>query len=254
MPRAELTETFAGTDLDREVWLPHYLPHWSSRAGSAATYSVRDGELRLWIPPEQPLWCPDLHDEPIRVSGIQSGLWAGPVGSTRGQSPVRPEAVVREAQEPFAGYTPHFGRIEIRMRGTISARSMVAFWLIGLEDERDRSGEICVAEIFGAGVKGGSAEVGMGIHAFRDAALVEQWATERLTLDPAAFHTYGVDWRPGSVELEVDGAAVRRLDQAPDYPMQLMIAVFDFPGRAVDGADEPTPELVVSDVRGRQLD
>ncbi len=29
---SELDETFAGTDLDRRVWFPYYLPHWSSRA------------------------------------------------------------------------------------------------------------------------------------------------------------------------------------------------------------------------------
>ena len=47
---------------------------------------------------------------------------------------------------------------------------------------------------------------------------------------------------------------MREIDQAPDYPMQLMIGLFDFPGRA-DGAGaatEPTvPELVISRVQGR---
>ena len=34
-------------DLDMEVWVPHYLPMWSSRAESAATYAVVGAELRL---------------------------------------------------------------------------------------------------------------------------------------------------------------------------------------------------------------
>ena len=34
-------EHFDGPGLDTDVWLPHYLPHWSSRAQSAATYTVR---------------------------------------------------------------------------------------------------------------------------------------------------------------------------------------------------------------------
>ncbi|MGY1754204.1 hypothetical protein [Blastococcus sp. SYSU D01042] len=29
---------------------------------------MRAGELHLTIPAEQPLWCPDLHEEPLRVS------------------------------------------------------------------------------------------------------------------------------------------------------------------------------------------
>ena len=52
----------------------------------------------------------------------------------------------------------------------------------------------------------------------------------------------------------VDGEVVRRVDQAPDYPVQLMIGVFDFPAKAAsDEADVPVPELVVSHVRGRPL-
>lgn len=67
MADRRLDERFAGDALDLAVWQPHYLPHWSSRAASRATYTVRDGELRLSIPPEQPLWCPDEHPEPMRV-------------------------------------------------------------------------------------------------------------------------------------------------------------------------------------------
>ena len=52
----------------------------------------------------------------------------------------------------------------------------------------------------------------------------------------------------------VDGEVVRRLEQAPDYPMQLMLGVFDFPAKATAAAvpvPELLPELVVSHVVGR---
>jgi hypothetical protein len=249
--RADLDETFPGAELDLDVWFPYYLPHWSSRAGSRATYAVRHGELHLTIPASQPNWCPDLHDEPLRVSCVQTGSWSGPVGSTSGQQPFRPGLLVREEQPSMWGYTPHYGRIEVRMRGVISARSMIAFWMAGIEDRPERSGEICVAEIFGDSVGEGSAAVGMGVKRFRDPLLRQEFAPERLALDVARFHTYGVDWRPGSLAFTVDGRPVRRLAQAPDYPMQLMIGVFDFPARAVDGNDPPVPELVVTHVRGQ---
>jgi len=249
--RAELDERFPGDELDLEVWFPYYLPQWSSRTESKATYAILDGELHLTIPADQPNWCADLHEEPLRVSCIQSATWSGPVGSYSGQQPFRPGLVVREEQPPMSGYTPHYGQLEIRMRGVVTARSMVAFWMVGLEDRPERSGEICVAEIFGDAVRDGSAAVGMGVHQFRDPALREEWAAERFDLDVAAFHTYGVDWRPGSLAFTIDGRVVRRLDQAPDYPMQLMIAVFDFPARAVDGGKPAVPELIVSYVRGR---
>jgi hypothetical protein len=38
--RTELDERFPGDALDLDVWFPYYLPHWSSRAESAASYSV----------------------------------------------------------------------------------------------------------------------------------------------------------------------------------------------------------------------
>ena len=152
------------------------------------------------------------------------------------------------------GYTPHYGHVDVRMRGVITARSMFAFWMSGIEDLPQRSGEICVAEIFGEAVCDGHADVGIGVHRFRDPALVEEFSTDALAIDVAQFHTYGVDWRRGSLTFTVDGEVVRRLDQAPDYPMQLMIGVFDFPGRATDDeAPVAVPQLVVSHVRGRPV-
>lgn len=242
-----LEERFTGDDLDTSVWFPYYLSHWSSRADSAATYAVDDGELRLSIPPSQGLWCADRHDEPLRVSCLQTGAFSGPAGGTVGQQPFVPGMTVREEQPPFWGYTPTYGRFEARLRGVVTERSMVAFWLSGIEDRPERSGEICVMEVFGSAAH----DVGMGIHQFRDPKLREEWEAPWLDLEVSEFHTYGVEWRPDSVSFSVDGAVVRVVRQAPDYPMQLMLGVFDFPGRG--GSDGDVPELVVSHVRGRPL-
>jgi hypothetical protein len=114
--RSELDEDFPGTDLDPGVWLPYHLPHWSSRAESAATFAVRGGELHLTIPPAQGLWCGDLHPDPLRVSCIQSASWSGPVGSTSGPQPFWAGLTVRTEERPFWGYIPTGGRLEIRMR------------------------------------------------------------------------------------------------------------------------------------------
>lgn len=69
----ELDERFATGELDPAVWLPYYLPHWGTRAGSAATWGIGPDGLVLRIPAEQPLWAPNQHPEPLRVSCIQSG-------------------------------------------------------------------------------------------------------------------------------------------------------------------------------------
>jgi hypothetical protein len=249
--RPVFEDHFDAPALDPGVWLPHYLPAWSSRAATAATYAVRDSCLHLSIPPERGAWLPGEHEPPLRVSGIQSGNFSGPVGSTVGQQPWRDGAVVREAQQPFRGWTPDHGYLEMRARAVVTARSMVAWWLVGFEDRPERCAEICVAEVFGDAVDpGASAAVGMGLHPFRDPAVVEDFAAVRLPIDVARFHTYAVNWTADRVDFFVDGTFVRGCPNPPGYPMQTMLAVFDFPDRSTGDDDGAVPELVVDYLRG----
>jgi rhodanese-related sulfurtransferase len=237
----EFADDFDHPDLDRDRWLPHYLPHWSSRAQSTATYEIDGSELRLTIPPGQRLWCPDTHETPLRVSGVQSGALPG-------QQPFRAGLEVREHHEAWWGVTPHYGRLEVRARMELSPRSMASVWLVGIEDEPHRCGEICVFEIFGDALEGErSAAVGMGIHPFRDPALFDEFEAERLPIDVREPHDYAADWRPGRVEFSVDGERVRSVEQAPDYPMQFMVAVFDFP--AIASHAEHVPLFAVDRIR-----
>jgi hypothetical protein len=242
-------EDFDGSELDLEVWVPHYLPQWSSRAESAATYEVAGSELRLTIPPDQGVWCAGDHEPPLRVSGVQSGVFSGPVGSTVGQQPFRDGQLVREEQPAMWGWTPRYGRIEIGARMELGPRSMASVWMVGLEQEPAQSGEICVFEVFGDAVEPGvAAEVGAGIKPFRDPSLSWKFDAPRMELDIAEPHIYGVEWREGGVEFFVDRARVRSVEQAPAYPMQLMVAVFDFPEKP--GPSDHVPMLAVDFVRG----
>lgn len=249
--RLVFEDHFDGKALDPEVWVPHYLPAWSSRAATAATYDVRDSCLRLSIPPEQGRWLAGDHTPPLRVSGIQSGNLSGPVGSTIGQQPWRDGATVREEQETFWGWTPHDGYLEMRARGVVTPRSMVAWWMVGLEDAPDRCAEICVAEMFGDAIEPGrSTAVGMGLHPFRDPMIAEDFEAVRLPIDIAEFHTYAVDWTAERVDFLVDGEPVRGCPGPPTYPMQMMIAVFDFPDRSTGDDSAAVPELIVDYLRG----
>jgi hypothetical protein len=255
---AGFVDDFEGAELDSEVWTPHYLPMWSSRAESAATYEVAGSELRLTIPPEQGLWCAGVHDDPpLRVSGIQSGVCSGEVGSTRGQQPFRDGLVVREQQPVHLGWTPHYGLLEVRARMELSPRSMASVWMVGIEDEPERSGEICIFEVFGDSLvdEGGrkGAAVGMGVHPFRDPALTDEWDAPRQELDVSELHTYSAEWRPGRVDFLIDGRPVKTVGQAPDYAMQAMVAVFDFPDKAGPDSDGHVPEFAIDSVRSEPL-
>ena len=67
---------------------------------------------------------------------------------------------------------------------TVSSRSMAAWWMVGFEDRPERSGEICVFEVFGDTVEPGrSAAVGMGLHPFRDPRITDDFAAVPLPLD-----------------------------------------------------------------------
>jgi hypothetical protein len=248
---ADCFDDFDGSALDTQVWIPHYLPQWSSRAESAATYEVAGSELRLTIPAEQGLWCPEDHD-PLRVSGVQSGVFSGEVGTTIGQQPYRDGLVVREFQPTLWGWAPEYGLREVRARMELSPRSMAAVWMVGLEDEPSRSAEICIFEVFGdaLSIEGGEpTAVGMGVHPFRDPSITDDFAAPRVAIDVAEFHVYAADWQPGRVEFLVDGRQVRTVPQAPDYPMQMMVAVFDFPAKPDAGPADHVPLLAVDYVR-----
>jgi hypothetical protein len=249
--RLVFEDHFDGPTLDTEVWVPHYLPAWSSRAATAAAYDIRDSCLILSIPPEQGLWLAGNHTPPLRVSGIQSGNFSGPVGSTIGQQPWREGATVREEQETFWGWTPDHGYLEMRAYGVVTQRSMIAWWMVGLEDAPNRCAEICVAEMFGDAVeRGRSTAVGMGLHPFRDPTIAEDFQAVRLPIDLAEFHTFAVDWRHDSVDFRVDGELIRSCSQSPTYPMQMMIAVFDFPDRSAGNDSHAVPALIVDYLRG----
>lgn len=252
------SEDFTGPDLDRSRWLPSYLPAWSSTAASAATYSLHNRRLTLRIPPKQGLWCPGDHQPPLRVSGIQSGSWSGPAGSTRGQQRYREGLVVQEEQERFEGWLPRpgpgtAGRVAVRCAMSLSPRSMAALWLSGVEDDaaQERCGELCVVEVFGRALSAvpPSAEVGVGIKAFRDPALRQDFDAPRLKIDVADFHTYAVVWDAAEAVFTVDDREVRRCAGPPTYPMQVMVAVFDFPEWSNGRDDLHVPELVIDWIR-----
>jgi hypothetical protein len=251
-------EDFDGHELDRAVWVTHYLPAWSSRAQTRAAYGIGRSCLRLYVPVDHPVWCAGDHLPPIRVSGIQSGSWSGPAGSTQGQQPFREGQTVLEEQPEEWGWTPSGGLIEVRARMAVSPRSMAALWLVGREQVPEESAEICVVEVFGDAVErsgsgAASAAVGMGLHAFRDPRVTEDFDAPRVPIDVADWHTYAVRWTPETADFLVDGAQVRSCTGPPTYPMQVMVAVFDFPDQS-DGHDAHlVPELVVDWIRGSGL-
>jgi hypothetical protein len=247
----EFEDTFDGDTLDRSRWMPYYLPQWSSREAAAARYQLGDGTLRLRIEANQPPWCPEF-DGQTRVSSLQTGVFAGPVGSAVGQSRFKPDLVVRQAQPAARLYTPQYGLFELRAKAIDDPSCMVALWMIGYEDQPERSAEICICEIFGHDVTADHARVGMGLHPFGDPTIRDEFTQVELAMDPTEFHIYAAEWTPEHVAFFVDHQLVKLVEQSPAYPMQFMLGIYEFPdeGQTPHPAHPYPKEFTVDYVRG----
>ena len=188
----EVDERFDSDGLDEGLWLRHYLPHWSSRAASAARFDVGGGELRLRIDADQPPWNPE-HDGWLRVSSLQTGQFAGPLGSRIGQLQFAPGLTVREEQPAVALYTPQYGLFEVRRRAIADPTNMVALWMIGFEDQPERSGEILICEVFGREMSPDGARIGMGIRPWADPALSDEFEFVPVDIDAREPHWYAAE-------------------------------------------------------------
>jgi hypothetical protein len=149
-------------------------------------------------------------------------------------------------------YTPRYGRVELRCRATDDPEAMVALWLIGYEDEAERSGELCVCELFGRDVGPDEAVVGLGVHPFGDPELEDDFRRICLPIDAREPHDYAAQWSPDGAVFLVDGEEVARLPQAPSYPLQLMLSLYAFAPPSA-AASRPQ-EFVVEHVRGWALE
>jgi hypothetical protein len=247
----EFEDTFDGGILDAGRWLPYHLPQWSSREDAAARYRLGGGVLRLQIEADQQPWCREFDGE-VRVSSLQTGVFTGPLGSTIGQHRFRADVVVREAQRNTRLYTPQYGLFELRAKAIDDPRCMVALWMIGYEDEPNRSAEICICEIFGRDVEATRAAIGMGLHPFGDLTIIDEFAPVPVPIDAREFHIYAAEWTPEYVAFFVDHRLVKVVEQAPRYPMQFMLGIYEFPepGQSSPSTRSYPKQFVIDYFRG----
>jgi hypothetical protein len=245
----EWNDEFEGHELDTSKWLPYYLPHWSSRMLSAPRYTFREGTLVLQISEDQQPWCPEF-DGQVKASCIQTGVFAGPVGSPFGQLRFNPNLVVREPQSNLQLYTPQYGYFECRAKAIATRGNHVSLYMIGYEDTPDRCGEINMFEIFGKDVSPTSAKVGYGIHPWADPDLTDEFYQDILPMDATAFHIYAHEWTPTHIDFFVDNQHIKRINQSPHYPMQFMLSIYELPGG--DTSAQYPKEFIVDYVRAYQ--
>jgi hypothetical protein len=186
--------------------------------------------LVLKIDRDQRPWCPEFNGG-VRVSSLQTGLFAGPVNSRIGQHRFSNACTVREAQPTEKRYLHKYGFTELRARCDISANNVAALWMIGFEDAPQKSGEICIFELKGNNIGVGSSVIGYGVHPFGDSRLVDEFFEDRFDLDVEAYNTYAVDWTTNAIDFYINDRKVRTIHQSPGYEMQLMLNIYDLEDR-----------------------
>lgn len=236
---ARLVDDFTGPALDPGRWIDHYFPHWTTPDRSVARYEFGPAGLRLRIDHDQPPWRDE--DGPMRASGVQTGSFAGPVGSAQGQQRHRPDGlVVRSAVPHRRLWAPRSGRVEVTAAASPDPACMLGLWLVGVEDGApEDSGEILLAELYGNLIGPDRSTVRLGLKAHHDPRLRTEVTDIELPIDATTPHRYGAAWDASGVRLSVDGEPVASYDQRLDYPLQLMIALFEFPDDRRDPADYP---------------
>ena len=198
----------------------------------------------LRIDDDQAPWCPEF-DGAVRVSSLQTGAFAGPVGSAVGQHRFNARAVVREAQPDRASCVPLHGYFELRARGPAASHCHAALWMIGYEDAPDRCGEICICELFARDAGRASSAVRFGVHPFGDTRIVDDFRRVELPLDTREFHLYAVEWTAHRLRFFVDDREVGIVEQSPEYPMQFMLGLYERPPDDGSARRSCTREFVV---------
>ena len=224
----DFQDEFDGPAIDMQKWVPYYLPQWSSRQQAAPHYTFIDGNFILQITQAQPPWSPEF-DGAIRASSIQTGLFAGPVGSRLGQCRFSDKLTVQEAQTNVRLYTPQYGYFETRVKGVASGGNHVSLWMIGYEEVPEHSGEICVFELLGNEAGATTSKVRYGVHPWSDPNLRDEFYIEEFPIDTTRFHIYAVEWTPTHIDFFLDNVKIKRINQSLHYPMQFMLSIFELP-------------------------
>ncbi|MGB7342251.1 MAG: glycoside hydrolase family 16 protein [Phototrophicaceae bacterium] len=248
----EFQDEFSGDTLDTSRWLPYYLPQWCSRADSTPHFTLEDNTLILQITENQSAWCPEF-DGDVKVSSIQTGVFGGALGSPYGQHRFNDGCRVREVQDNVQLYTPLYGYFEIRAKSVNTPRNLCALWMIGYEDQPEKSGEIAIFEVFGGYVTDSSARVGYGVHPWGDDSLTDEFYNDFLAIDATQFHIYAAEWTPTHIDFYVDNQKVRTIYQSPNYPMQFMLNIYELPdaiGTNLVESHQYPKNFVVDYVRG----
>lgn len=233
--------------LSPQRWVDGYLPHWTTPDRALARYALVPSGIELRIEADQLDWRPE--DAPLRVSNLATGNFSGPVGSRVGTHRHREDQLeVRTHTALQLLFAPSAGRVDVTLSASTDPGAMVAAWLVGTEHLGPAdSGEICIMEIDADAISA-TTRARCGVKAHHDPRLVTDMAEVVVPLDASLPHTWTVIWGEGRTLIGCEGRVLRRIEQAPTYPLFLLIDIFEI---GPPGGSYPKSAILHS-VRGWQ--
>ena len=243
----DFTDDFTTTTLREDLWVAEYLPHWTTPERSRARYEMTGPSgIRLLIEENQLDWRAE--DAPLRVSNLQTGVFSGPVGSERGTHRHRPDGLTVRTHTPERLlWAPLAGRVDVTVSASVDEGCMLAAWLVGVESLSPRhSGEICLFEIDSNAIGHCETRARCGLKAHGDDSFATDMDEVVVPLDASKPHTWSVIWGPEGTVIGCEGVVVKRSPSAPNYPMLLMLDLFEIGPRSATSEAYPKSAYIHS--------
>lgn len=232
-------DEFNGPTLDKTKWTDYYLPHWTANPAQAkANYRFANGKLVEYITKNQQPWSPTL-DGKVKSSAIMSfnKNWVHNFSGS--------EQILSD-QKTWEGYTTTYGYFELRAKfSNVGGGGHQAWWMVGMQNDTNdwfhsqQTAEIDVIESFFSKPKTWR----IAAFGWNDPFFENDW---ELHEDPVpagnptkGYHTYGLNWEPGSLKFYYDGKLYRQINEAPDYPMGTILNIYTDAGSGQGNATFP---------------
>ena len=204
-PGSHLTfdATFPGTSLNTQMWNTCY---WYVPKGSGCGHPGAYPENQWYLPSQD------------QVSNGALNLVASPIPTTGTDANGKPQVFPCRSgivtTDPSYDFT--YGYLQVVARLPKGQNTWPALWLLPA-DHKINTPEIDMMEIIGTG----TTRPAMAYHPVEGAALQQATAT---TADlSTGWHTFGLNWQPGSLTWFIDGKAVfATTDQVPTIPMYFL--------------------------------
>lgn len=213
-------EEFEGPALNPNTFSPYGISHWKKRPDALADYEFRDSCIVL-----------RLSDADKHVSAITTGM-------RDGMHRYSDQLGIDHHDRAVMNLVTQYGYFELRAKVAKGSGLNSAWWMIGMEHEKEQNAEIDIFELLGKDTY----LLNTTLHALRDSKLKYAHIPYCTDVDLSQdFHVYALEWDESGMKFYLDHKLYWQIDQSPDYPMATLLQINDGNGGWIGELDESIP-------------